>query len=115
MRTMIPVLLTAALAVNGHGMACDAPTLDPDIPNGRSATREDMVAAQKAVLALDGAVRAYTACLQAEQKREISQGISRPQAEGKYTRLQNEEVTRLQKIAERFNTELRAFKSQNAG
>jgi hypothetical protein len=98
------ILLTSLVAISGlaAGSAfagCTEPVAVTDVPKGASASRDDMLAAQRAVKAYDTAVKAYTDCLQ--QAGDTS---------GKG----NEAVDKLQKIADRFNQELRAFKEKNS-
>ena len=115
MRGVMTTLALLGLAVSAAAPACDAPASVADIPDGKTATRDSMVAAQKAVVAYDAAVKAYSACLQGEQKQKLAAGGDRSQLERNYSKLQNEEVSKLEKAAQRFNAELREFKARNAG
>jgi hypothetical protein len=81
------------------------------IPSGSAATRAEMVAAQKAVKAYDIAVRAYADCLQ--QENAVAGDQSKLAEE--YDRRTDAEVDKLQRLADRFNNELRAFKARNTG
>jgi hypothetical protein len=114
-RGALTALAVLGLAASGAATACDPPAGVSDIPDGKTATREAMVAAQKAVVAYDAAVKAYSACLQDEQKRKLAAGGDRTRLESEYSRLQNDEVVKLEKAAQRFNSELREFKARNAG
>jgi hypothetical protein len=107
-------LALLGLAASAAAPACDAPGSVADIPDGRTATRALMVAAQKAVVAYDAAVKAYAACLQGEQRAKLAAGGDRSRLQSEYSRLQNEEVSKLEKTAQRFNSELREFKARNA-
>jgi len=115
MRGAMTTLAVLGLAASAAASACDAPAGVADIPDGKSATREVMVAAQKAVVAYDAAVKAYSACLQNEQKQKVAAGGDRMRLEGEYSKLQNDEVSKLEKAAQRFNNELKEFKARNAG
>lgn len=79
--------------------ACPQPESPPAIPNGDAATREEMLAAQAAMKSYNAAVAAYTQCVQKEGGSEIEL---------------NRIVNQLEKLAVRFNAELRKFK-QKAG
>jgi hypothetical protein len=95
---------------------CSAPDGAVQIPDGSSATRDQMVAAQRAVKAYDTAVKAYGDCLQHELDAKLaSGGGNKQQLEAEYDRLNNAEVDRLQRVAGKFNDELRAFKAKNSG
>jgi hypothetical protein len=62
MKVMITVVVLAAFAAGAAFADCPAPDGSVQIPSGAAATREEMVAAQKAVKAYDIAVRAYSDC-----------------------------------------------------
>jgi len=114
-RTLTLTVAALGLMAAGTAPACDAPAGVSDIPNGKTATREEMVAAQKAVVAYDAAVKAYSACLQDEQKAKVAAGGDRAKLDMEYSKLQNDEVSKLEKAASKFNSELREFKARNAG
>ena len=71
------------------------------IPDGTTATRDQMVAAQKAIKAYDNAVREYTDCLQ-----KLGDDGSKDS---------DDAVKKDQQLADRFNSELRTFKARNVG
>jgi hypothetical protein len=77
---------------------CSEPAAFSDIPSGASATREQMLSAQRAMKAYDNAVKAYSDCLHDA---------------GDTSNKANLAVDRLAHLAERFNTELHAFKERN--
>jgi hypothetical protein len=80
--------------------ACKVPEeAPPAVPNGDTASREEMVAAQAAMKAYNTAVVQYTQCVQKDG--------------GSATEL-NRIVNQLEKLAVRFNAELRKYK-QKAG
>lgn len=105
------VAFTAASALAD----CPAPDGVVQIPNGAAATRDEMVAAQKAVKAYDNAVRAYSACLEQEQHNKVTLGADRGVLAAEYSRRTEAEVDKLEKLADKFNIELRAFKARNTG
>lgn len=92
------VVLLAQFAVLPALAGCTEPVPTAEIPNGAKATREEMLAAQRAMKAYDNAVKAYTDCLQAD---------------GDTSNRANVAVDKLQKLAEKFNVELHAFKEHN--
>jgi len=77
---------------------CVEPPPITDIPNGASATREQMLSAQRTIKAYDIAIKVYSDCL-----RDANDATNRA----------NQAVERLQKLAEKFNTQLVAFKERN--
>src|SRR5579862_2126230 len=92
------VLMAQFGAVSAYAGSCSEPPAFTDIPSGASATREQMLQAQRAMKAYDLAVKAYSDCL-----RDA----------GDTTNRANLAVDRLGKMAERFNAELHAFKEKN--
>jgi hypothetical protein len=92
------VVLTMGVVAGSAYAACPEPAAVTDVPKGATATRDDMMAAQRAIKAYDTAVKAYTECLQ--------QSGENP-AKG------NDAIDKLTKIAQQFNNELRTFKEKN--
>lgn len=80
--------------------SCIEPTPFTEIPSGASATRDEMLAAQRAMKVYDNAVKAFSDCL-----RDAGDTSGRV----------NAAVEKLQKLADRFNVELHAFKERNGG
>jgi hypothetical protein len=78
--------------------ACSEPVTLVEIPSGAKASREEMLSAQRAMKAYDNAVRAYSDCLHDEGDTSNKANIA---------------VDKLQRLAERFNVELHAFKERN--
>ena|ERR1700692_2773213 len=112
MKVMTTVVVLAAFAAGAAFADCAAPDGSVQIPSGAAATREEMVAAQKAVKAYDIAVRAYSDCLQQEK---AAAGSDKTKLIEDYDRRSDAEVDKLQRLADRFNAELRAFKARNSG
>ena len=79
---------------------CVAPTPPNDPPSGATATREEMLAAQTAIKGYDAAVAVYAECV-----RKDGGPASRA----------DDAVLRVEKLAARFNAELRAYKQRNGG
>ena len=120
MKLMLPLTLTALLFA-GQALAaeCTAPTNDTSVPNGSKATKEQMIAAQRAVKAYDTAVKEYGECLKTAQEAELAAAGDkltddmRVKIVSKYADRSNAEVDKLQKMADKFNAELKAFKAKN--
>lgn len=119
MKLMLPLTLTALLFA-GQAMAeCKVPTNDVSVPNGAKATKDEMIAAQRAVKEYNAAVTTYTECMKTEQDAEIAAAgdkltdEQRQKIVGKYADKSNAQVDKLQKVADKFNIELRAYKAKN--
>ncbi len=85
------------------------------IPDGATATRDQMIAAQRAVKAYDTAVKAYGDCLQQQLDKQVAAGGNKEFLSVQYDKMNNIEVDKLQKLADKFNEELRVFKARNSG
>ncbi|HEX4050935.1 MAG TPA: hypothetical protein VHY19_08675 [Steroidobacteraceae bacterium] len=110
------VLLLSLLALPVSARAdCTTPEAAVQIPNGTTATRDQMVAAQRAVKAYDTAVKTYGDCLQHELDAKLASGGDKALLEAQYDLRNRAEVDKLQKLASKFNDELRAFKAKNSG
>jgi hypothetical protein len=84
---LIAVLWAAAIV---PALGCNRPSAPTSIPDGASASKEDMLAAKKAVDAFKSGMEEYLACEKSSAKIEAAQ---------------NE----LLKVADRFNVQVRAF------
>ena len=73
--------------------ACDRPSAPDTIPDGKTAAMDEMMAAKKAVDAFKSAMEEYLTCEKSSAK------IDAAQAE-------------LVKVADKFNAQVRAFKSK---
>jgi hypothetical protein len=85
-------MLWTALAVPAFA-GCDKPSAPASIPDGKTAAMDDMMAAKKAVDAFKKDMEEYLSCEKSTSKVESAQA-------------------ELEKVAMRFNTEVRAFKTK---
>ena len=74
-------------------IACDRPSAPTSIPDGTSASKEDMLAAKKAVDAFKSGMEEYLACEKSSAKNDAAQH-------------------ELVKVADRFNAQVKAFKAK---
>jgi hypothetical protein len=117
MKVLLPLSVVVALLATPAFADCTAPANDVKIPDGSKATMDEMLAAKHAIQANDTAVQAYTQCLKAEQDAKIAAGGTDMKDEERvkiatdYTNRTNVEVEKLQKLADKFNVEVRAFKA----
>lgn len=120
MKVLLPALLIAAAMASPAYATCTAPLNDVHIPDGNKATMDEMLAAKHAIQENNAAVEVYTQCLKAEQEAKIAAGGPDMKDEEKvkisteYANRQNVEVEKLQKVADQFNLEVRAFKAKQA-
>jgi len=85
-------VLWAAFAVPALA-DCARPTAPGDIPDGKSATMDDMMATKKTVDAYKRDMEEYLSCEKSTAKQDAAQA-------------------ELVKIADRFNAQVRAFKAK---
>ena len=118
MKVLLPLSLVAALVAAPAFADCTAPTSNVKIPDGSKATMDEMLAAKHGIQEANNAVEAYTTCLKAEQDAKIAAGGTdmkdeeRVKISTEYANRQNAEVEKLQKLADKFNVEVRAFKAK---
>ena len=84
-------VLWAALAV--PAFACEKPSAPTSIPDGASASKEEMLAAKKTVDAFKSGMEEYLACEKSGAKKDGA-------------------TAELLKVADRFNAQVKAFKAK---
>lgn len=91
-------MVTATLAILGAGqaVACTAPAAPDSIPDGKSAAKAVMLAKMKEVDRYRRDVEVYLSC----ETNELRARTARAE---------------LERVANRFNAEVRAFKAANGG
>ena len=92
MKRILPIAVLWAAAVV-PALGCDRPSAPTSIPDGASASKEDMLAAKKAVDAFKSGMEEYFTCEKNGSKLSSAQ----------------EELV---KVADRFNVQVRAFKAK---
>jgi hypothetical protein len=92
-KTLSAAILSAALAVPAFA-GCDKPSAPASIPDGKTAAMDDMMAAKKAVDAFKKGMEDYLSCEKNTTKVESAHA-------------------ELEKVAARFNSEVRAFKTKS--
>ncbi len=120
MKALLPVSLLAALLSATAFADCAAPTIDIKVPDGTLATIAEMIAAQHSIKDTDATVRQFEECMKAEQDAKIAAGGDQMKEEQKvkiaaeYVSRQNAVADQLQKVADQFNVEVRAYKAKAA-
>lgn len=107
----------AALGTASAAAACIYPRPPESVPDGRTATYDQMVEGQTAVKSFDADVTAYTACLQMERDSLLANPeldeARRIEIAAMYVKKNNAAVDEVQSVADRFNEQLRAFKDRS--
>ena len=117
MKAMLTLSLLTALASVPAFADCQAPSNSVIVPDGNSATRDEMVAAQKAIKEFDGQVGDYIGCLQqdfdkSQQDNSLSAG-DKQKLTKKFSDLKDAQLAKDKALADKFNTELRVWKAKH--
>ena len=125
MKVFIAIASTAVLSAGTAYADCSYPTPPDHIPDGNTATLQEMVEAQKAVKEYDKAINAYVACIQLERDDavgKIAKPGEKPTADQKKAmddmervevQKHNAAIDQLQSVADRFNEQVKVYKSKN--
>lgn len=115
--TIKPYFTLAVIFFVPAALACDYPER-VSIPNGSTATKDEMVAGQKGVKKFMGDMETYLACIEEEDK-EMRAGIEEPdpiveaQRDEMLVKKHNAAIDDMEKVAAQFNEEVRAYKARN--
>ncbi len=113
--SLLAVLL--ASGVSAHA-ACVYPQAPTKFPNGATATKDEMLAAQKSVKEYQAAVEGtYLPCLEQEKNAAVAAldpadpdlANKKQSIEGVWAKKNNAAVDELQAVALRFNDEIKAY------
>lgn len=121
---MRPLLTAAALAaLAGPVYAdCSYPPPPTKIPDGNTASKEEMLKAKEAVTQYNSDINAYVSCIKLEQETMVRKVGDKPTPEQKADMARMEQVEiqknnaavdQLQSIADRFNEQVRIYKEKH--
>jgi hypothetical protein len=112
--------ITALAALAGPVYAdCTYPPPPAKLPDGNSATMEEMLEGKKAVTQYNKDINAYVACIKLEHESAVTNAGDKltPQQKADMEKMEvqknNAAVDQLQTIADRFNEQVRLYKSKN--
>lgn len=117
MKKLIGIVMTSlVLCLPALSFACDYPER-PTLPNGNTASKDDMISAQAAVKEFLGAVDEYLVCIEQEEKDAVadipdldeSEVKRRDELLTKRFDAANEEKFR---VGEEWNQQVRAYNAQ---
>ncbi len=96
--------------------ACDYPS-KADIPNGATASKDEMLAGQRSVKEYMARMEAYLACIDQEEKDSVAaideqSDEEETNREAAFNKKYNAAVEEMELVAARFNEEVRAYKAQ---
>jgi hypothetical protein len=119
---MLSGLMLAGLLAAGYANAeCVYPKAPTSMPDGKTATEEEMIAGMKGIKEYNAAVTAYLNCLDTEMQARITEaGPDAPsdqivQIKSIHSKRHNAAVEELEAHATRFNEQVRAYKARAKG
>lgn len=98
-------------------LACDYPAPPKDLPNGATATKDEMLAGVKMISAFQENMAVYLSCIEADQAMTML-GLAEDDEDGKkrsqsnFDKKYNAAVEDQTKAVERFNLEIRTYKAR---
>ncbi len=118
MKALYSVALLAALAAGQAFGACTYPTAPDSLPDGSTATRDEMLAGKKKVQEFDQAITAYTSCLRLENDAALAKATDltddqKKEMQRMADQKHNAAVEADEALAARFNEQLKAFNAKN--
>jgi Spy/CpxP family protein refolding chaperone len=117
MKALHTLALVAALAAGQAYGACTYPADVGPLPDGSTATKEEMLAAKKKVTDFDKAIMAYTDCIRKEHEETLAKSTDLTEEQKKQMQLMvdqkhNAAVEADEALAARFNEQLRAYNAK---
>ena len=119
MKVFLPIAALVAVATTPVFADCVAPTVSITIPDITTATKDELIAAKKAVNAYDADVQTFTSCLSTEEDAAITAlgDKATPEQKAKvqkqYELRSNNEVDKLKALADKLNLVIRAYRAKN--
>jgi hypothetical protein len=112
--------ITALVALAGPVYAdCSYPPPPSKLPDGNTATMQEMMAAKAAVTKYNQDINSYVACIKLEHETAVSNAGDKitPEQKAEMDKIEvqknNAAVDQLQSVAERFNEQVRIYKAKN--
>lgn len=112
-------LLTGLLAAAAASAECTYPKSPSGLPDGATATEEEMVTGMKAIKEYNGQVTAYLGCLETEMNTRIEAAGADAKADqieqikAIHTKRHNAAVEELEATASRFNEQVKVYKGRS--
>jgi len=117
MQKKIAIASLSFLALSSAAIACDYPDR-VDIPDGATATKEQMLEGQQSVKAYMASMEEYLACIEKEEKVTLATMPEITEEElasrnAALTKKYNAAVEEMELLAARFNEQVRAYKDDD--
>jgi len=111
------VLTLAILFAAQSALACDYPQRI-DVPDGATASKDDMIVGQKSVKTYMASMEEYLACIEAGEAQAVL-GLGdikereKRQREDMFNKKYNAAIEEMNLVAEEFNLQVRAYKDRS--
>jgi hypothetical protein len=107
----------ALLLIAQSALACDYPERIDNVPDGNSATRDEMVAGKKAVQSYLAEMEDYLSCIEDEEAQALNtmgkvDDETKRQRKLTFDKKYNAAVEEMNLVAEQFNIQLRAYNAK---
>jgi hypothetical protein len=118
MKLLLVMALGTALSSGVAYADCTYPPAPAKLPDGATATLEEMVAGQKAVKDYDKSIKDYVDCIDKEVDDKIAKAGDKLKPEQKAdmqkveAQKHNAAIDQLQSVADRFNEQVKVFKAK---
>jgi hypothetical protein len=118
MNRLTKTAASVALLFLAHGaFACDYPERTP-VPDGATATKDEMIAGQRGVKTYMSAMEEYLSCIEAEEAQamielgsDADESVKQQRAD-LFNKKYNAAVEEMNLVAEEFNIQVRAYKAR---
>lgn len=116
-RSLAITIASALVAMSPAALGCDYPQR-AEIPNGTTASKEEMLAGQRAIKAYMATMEEYLSCIEQNESETVAsmQDITEEEKAVRATALtkkHNAAVEEMELTAARFNEAVRAYKAQD--
>ena len=118
MKVFRTMAFLAAVAAGPAYADCTYPAAPAKLPDGATATLDDMLAGQKTVKEYDAAMKSYVDCIDKELDQKIASAGDKLKPEQKAdmqkveAQKHNAAIDQLQSVADRFNEQVKVFKAR---
>lgn len=120
-RRLLGIVLAGVLTAGYANAECEYPKAPANMPDGKTATEQQMIDGMRAVKEYNEAVNTYLTCLEQEMNERIAAaGAEAPadqitQIKSIHSKRHNAAVEELESHAQRFNEQVRAYKARAKG
>ncbi len=118
MNKMIKTIVSVVLMMSAPlAFACDYPSAPKSLPNGATASKDEMLAGVKLIAEYQESMATYLSCIEAEEVVSM-QSLADDDEDGKkqrkimFDKKYNAAVDEQTRTVERFNVEIRAYKAK---